>query len=200
MPSLLGIFGGTFDPPHLGHLILAAEAHQQLSLTRLLWVLTPDPPHKQTAPIIPLAHRLTMLQLAISGDADFELSRVEMDRPGPHYALDTLNLLAEQNPGAEMVYLMGGDSLRDLPTWHRPADLLSACRYLGVMRRPGDSIDLPALEAILPGITSKVRFVEAPLLDISSRQIRQRIAEGHPFRYYLPPAVYRYIVRHQLYR
>ncbi|MDP2975661.1 MAG: nicotinate-nucleotide adenylyltransferase [Anaerolineales bacterium] len=200
MPSLLGIFGGTFDPPHLGHLILAAEAHQQLSLTRLLWVLTPDPPHKQAAPILPLAHRLAMLQLAISGDADFELSRVEMDRPDPHYALDTLNLLAEQNPGAEMVYLMGGDSLHDLPTWHRPADLLSACRYLGVMRRPGDNIDLPALEAILPGITSKVRFVEAPLLEIASHEIRQRIAEGHPFRYYLPPAVYRYIVRHQLYR
>ncbi|MDP3185715.1 MAG: hypothetical protein Q8M58_10620, partial [Anaerolineales bacterium] len=75
-----------------------------------------------------------------------------------------------------------------------------ACRYLGVMRRPGDNIDLPALEAILPGITSKVHFLEAPLLDLSSRQIRQRIAEGHPFRYYLPPAVYRYIVRHQLYR
>ncbi|MDP3184285.1 MAG: nicotinate-nucleotide adenylyltransferase [Anaerolineales bacterium] len=199
MPSLLGIFGGTFDPPHLGHLILAAEAHQQLSLTRLLWVLTPDPPHKQAAPILPLAHRLTMLQLAISGDADFELSRVEMDRPGPHYALDTLNLLAEQNPGAEMVYLMGGDSLRDLPTWHRPADLLSACRYLGVMRRPGDNIDLPALEAILPGITSKVRFVEAPLLDIASHEIRQRVAEGRPFRYYLLPSVYEYSLEHNLY-
>lgn len=200
MPSLLGIFGGTFDPPHLGHLILAAEARQQLSLTSLLWVLTPDPPHKQAAPIIPLAHRLAMLQLAISGDADFELSRVEMDRPGPHYALDTLNLLAEQNPGAEMVYLMGGDSLRDLPTWHRPADLLSACRYLGVMRRPGDSIDLPALEAILPGITSKVRFVEAPLLEIASHEIRQRVAEGRPFRYYLLPSVYEYILEHNLYR
>ena len=200
MPSLLGIFGGTFDPPHLGHLILATEAHQQLSLTRLLWVLTPDPPHKPAVPILPLAHRLVMLQLAISGDADFELSRLEMDRPGPHYALDTLNLLAEQNPGAEMVYLMGGDSLRDLPTWHRPADLLSACRYLGVMRRPGDSIDLPALEAILPGITSKVRFVEAPLLEIASHEIRQRIAEGHPFRYYLPSSVYEYILEHNLYR
>jgi len=141
-----------------------------------------------------------MLQLAISGDADFELSRLEMDRPGPHYALDTLNLLAEQNPGAEMVYLMGGDSLRDLPTWHRPADLLSACRYLGVMRRPGDNIDLPALEAILPGITSKVRFVEAPLLEIASHEIRQRIAEGHPFRYYLPSSVYEYILEHNLYR
>ena len=200
MPSLLGIFGGTFDPPHLGHLILATEAHQQLSLTRLLWVLTPDPPHKPAVPILPLAHRLVMLQLAISGDADFELSRLEMDRPGPHYALDTLNLLAEQNPGAEMVYLMGGDSLRDLPTWHRPADLLSACRYLGVMCRPGDNIDLPALEAILPGITSKVRFVEAPLLEIASHEIRQRIAEGHPFRYYLPSSVYEYILEHNLYR
>ncbi len=200
MPTLLGIFGGTFDPPHLGHLILASEARQQLNLTRLLWVLTPIPPHKLDQPITSIEHRLAMLQLAIAGNPDFELSRVEVDRPGPHYALDTVNMLVGQNPGAEMVYLMGGDSLRDLPAWHRPADLVSACRYLGVMHRPGDAIDLPALESILPGITSKVRFVEAPLLDISSRQIRQLIAEGHPFRYYLPPSVYEYILEHNLYR
>jgi nicotinate-nucleotide adenylyltransferase len=199
MPSLIGIFGGTFDPPHLGHLILAAEARQQFSLTRLFWVLTPIPPHKLDQPITPIEHRLAMLQLAITGNSDFELSRLEIDRPGPHYALDTVNLLAEQNPGADMAYLMGGDSLRDLPTWHRPAELLSACRYLGVMRRPSDSIHLPDLEAILPGITSKVRFVDAPLLEISSREIRQRVAEGRPFRYYLPPAVYGYILEHNLY-
>jgi nicotinate-nucleotide adenylyltransferase len=199
MPSLIGIFGGTFDPPHLGHLILAAEARQQFSLTRLFWVLTPIPPHKLDQPITPIEHRLAMLQLAITGNSDFELSRLEIDRPGPHYALDTVNLLAEQNPGADMAYLMGGDSLRDLPTWHRPAELLSACRYLGVMRRPSDSIHLPDLEAILPGITSKVRFVDALLLEISSREIRQRVAEGRPFRYYLPPAVYGYILEHNLY-
>jgi len=199
MSNLLGIFGGTFDPPHLGHLILAVEACQQLGLRRLLWVLTPIPPHKLDQTITPSEHRLAMLQLAIAGNPDFELSRVEMDRRGPHYALDTVNLLAEQNPGAEMVYLMGGDSLRDLPAWHRPADLVSACRYLGVMRRPGDSIHLPALEAILSGITHKIRFVDAPLVEISSREIRQRVAEGRPFRYLLPPAVYDYILEHNLY-
>jgi nicotinate-nucleotide adenylyltransferase len=199
MPNLLGIFGGTFDPPHLGHLILAAEACQQLGLRRLLWVLTPIPPHKLDQTITPIEHRLTMLQLAITGNPAFELSRVEMDRRGPHYALDTVKLLAEQNPGAEMVYLMGGDSLRDLPAWHRPAELLSACRYLGVMRRPGDAIHFPALEAILPGITRKVRFVDAPPVDISSHEIRQRVADGRPFRYLLPPAVYDYILEHDLY-
>ena len=199
MSNPIGIIGGTFDPPHLGHLILAAEARQQFSLKCLLWVLTPIPPHKLNQAITPSEHRLAMLKLAIAGNPDFELSRVEMDRPGPHYALDTVNLLAGQNPGAEIVYLMGGDSLRDLPTWHRPADLVSACHYLGVMRRPGDAIHLPDLEALLPGITHKVRFVDAPLVEISSREIRQRVAEGSPFRYFLPAAVYDYILEHNLY-
>jgi nicotinate-nucleotide adenylyltransferase len=199
MANLIGIFGGTFDPPHLGHLILAAEARQQLGLRRLLWVLTPIPPHKLDQTITPIEYRLTMLQLAIARNPAFEISRVEMDRRGPHYTLDTVNLLAGQNPGAEMVYLMGGDSLRDLPAWHRPAELLSACRYLGVMRRPSDAIHLPDLEAILPGITRKVHFVDAPLVEISSHEIRQRIANGRPFRYFLPPSVYEYILERDLY-
>jgi nicotinate-nucleotide adenylyltransferase len=199
MPPLVGVFGGTFDPPHLGHLILAAEACQQLGLARLLWVLTPVPPHKLDQAITPLEHRQAMLQFAIAGDPAFELSRVEMDRPGPHYALDTVELLVGQHPNAQLVYLMGGDSLRDLPAWHRPADLVAACHYLGVMRRPGESIYLPDLEEILPGLTQKVRFVDAPLVNISSRQIRQRAAEGRPFRYFLHPAVYGYILEHDIY-
>jgi nicotinate-nucleotide adenylyltransferase len=199
MPSI-GIFGGTFDPPHLGHLILAAEARAQFGLDRLLWVLTPDPPHKQDQPIAPLEHRLAMVKLAIADDPSFELSTVEMDRPGPHYALDTVKILADQNPGAELVYLMGGDSLRDLPAWYRPADLVAALRFIGVMRRLGDSIDLSALEKMLPGLTAKVRFVDAPLLDIAAHEIRARAAEGRPFRYFLPAGVYSYIVEHHLYR
>jgi nicotinate-nucleotide adenylyltransferase len=195
----IGIFGGTFDPPHLGHLILAAEARTQLGLDRLLWVLTPDPPHKQDQPIAPPEHRLAMLKLAIADDPSFELSVVEMDRPGPHYALDTVKILADQNPGAELVYLMGGDSLRDLPTWYRSADFVSACHAIGVMRRPGNSIDLYALEKTLPGLTAKVRFVDAPLLDIAAHEIRARAAEGRPFRYFLPSGVYTYIVEHNLY-
>jgi len=196
---LIGIFGGTFDPPHLGHLALASAARLQLGLDRLLWMLTPDPPHKQGQPITPVHHRLAMLELALAGHPEFKLSRLELDRPGPHYALDTVKLLAKQNPGADIVYLMGGDSLRDLPSWHRPADLLSAIRYLGVLLRPGASPDLPALERLLPGITAKVRFVDAPPMDISASGIRLLAAAEKPFRKFVLPAVYDYIVGHQLY-
>jgi nicotinate-nucleotide adenylyltransferase len=196
----IGIFGGTFDPPHLGHLILAAEARAQLGLERLLWVLTSDPPHKQGLAITPLEHRLEMVKLAIADDSQFELSSVEFTRPGPHYALDTLNILGGQNPGGKLVYLMGGDSLCDLPAWHRPADFVSACHMIGVMRRPGDTLDLSALEKILPGLAAKVRFVEAPLLDIAAHEIRRRVADKRPFRYYLPAGVYEYIGKHNLYR
>jgi nicotinate-nucleotide adenylyltransferase len=199
MPILIGLFGGTFNPLHIGHLILSAEAGAQLGLDRLLWILTPNPPHKQGKPITPLEHRLAMVELAISDNPRFELSTVEMDRPGPHYALDTVKIISEQNPAADLVYIMGGDSLRDLPTWHRPADLVAALRYIGVMRRPGDSIDLPGLEKTIPGLTAKVRYVDAPLLDIAAHEIRQRVADGRPFRYFLPPAVYAYIVEHNLY-
>jgi len=200
MAPLLGLFGGTFDPPHVGHLILADEARAQLGLDRLLWVLTSDPPHKQGQPITPLEHRLAMVERAIAGDPGFELSRLEMDRPGPHYALDTVRLALEQNPGCQVAYLIGGDSLHDLPTWHRPADLVAACRTLGVMRRPGDGVDLAELEKLIPGITARVRFVDAPLVDVASHEIRSRIAQGRPFRYLLPPAVYEYVRDHALYR
>ena len=198
--NTIGIFGGTFDPPHLGHLILAAEARAQLGLERLLWVLTPDPPHKQSQSIAPLEHRLEMVSLAIAGNPQFELSSVELSRAGPHYAMDTVHILAGQNPGVNLVYLMGGDSLRDLPAWHQPADFIAACHLIGVMRRPDDTVELAALEKSLPGLTAKVRFVEAPLLNIAARDIRVRIAEGKPFRYFLPGTVYEYIVSHGLYR
>ncbi|MEZ0395942.1 MAG: nicotinate-nucleotide adenylyltransferase [Anaerolineales bacterium] len=199
MPAL-AIFGGTFDPPHLAHLILADEARHALGLERVLWVLTPDPPHKQDQAITPLKHRRAMLELAIADEPRFELSTVEIDRPGPHYALDTVLLLAAQNPGCDLIYLMGEDSLRDLPTWHRPADFLAAVHALGVMRRPGLPADLAALEAVLPGIRLKVRFVDAPRIEIAASDIRQRIAEGRPFRRFLTPAVYEYIRQHHLYR
>jgi nicotinate-nucleotide adenylyltransferase len=201
MPNIrLGIFGGTFDPPHLGHLILASEACAQLQLSRLLWVLTPTPPHKRNQSITSLEHRRAMLELALADDPAFELSLVEINRPGPHYTVDTIHLIAEENPQADLILLIGGDSLRDLPTWHRPQELVAACHEIGVMRRPGAVTDLAALEASLPGIRSKVRFVEAPLLEIASREIRRRIAQGLPFRYYLPPRVYQYILEHQLYQ
>jgi nicotinate-nucleotide adenylyltransferase len=196
----IGIFGGTFDPPHIGHLILAAEARAQLGLDRLLWVLTPDPPHKQGRGLAPLEDRLAMVRLALADAPEFELSAVDMDRPGPHYAVDTVKIIAVQNPNAKLVYLMGGDSLRDLPLWHRPADFVAACAAIGVLRRPGNGIDLAGLEKKFPGITNKFRFLETPLIDIAAHEIRERIAGGRPFRYFLPAGVYEYIVKNALYR
>jgi nicotinate-nucleotide adenylyltransferase len=130
----------------------------------------------------------------------FELSTLEIDRPGPHFALDTVNFVADQNPSAEIAYLMGGDSLRDLPAWHQPAELVSALQCIGVLRRPGDSIDLLSLEKFIPGLTAKVRYLDAPLLDISAHEIRERVVHDRPFRYFLLPAVYDYIKEHNLYR
>ena len=196
----IGIFGGTFDPIHLGHLILAAEAQAQLELDRLLFVLTPYPPHKQGRKITPIEIRLEMLQTAIGDNPVFELSRVDIDRPPPQYAVDTVRFLDQTFPEAELVYLMGGDSLQDLPTWYHPQEFVQACHYLGVMRRPGDYIDLTDIENQIPGIRAKILFVDAPLLEISSSEIRQRVAHSRPYRYFLPLPVYNIIQARHLYQ
>ncbi|HEY3345951.1 MAG TPA: nicotinate-nucleotide adenylyltransferase [Anaerolineaceae bacterium] len=196
----VGIFGGTFDPPHLGHLILSEEAQYQLEIDRMLWVLTADPPHKHGLPITRLEDRLALVHAAIDDNPSFELSRIDIDRPGPHFALDTVRLIGAQFPEAELYYLIGGDSLRDLPAWHCPQDLLRSVKTLGVMRRPGDEIDLTTIEEQVPGVSAKVHFVDAPLLEISSSQIRARAAEGKPYRYYLPEAVFNLVQSLQLYR
>ena len=196
----MGIFGGTFDPPHIGHLILASEAVQQLELSRLLWVLAPEPPHKLEQTITPLSHRLEMLKRTISDNPDFEISRIEIDRPGPHYSVDTVRLFAEQNPDADITLLLGGDSLRDLPTWRLCAELVAGVSKIGVMRRPGDNFDMSALEAQIPGLTAKVVFIDALLQNVSSREIRRRAANGETYRYYVLPGVYEYIEANNLYR
>lgn len=196
----VGVFGGTFDPPHVGHQILAAECLFQLVLDRLLWVLTPVPPHKPDQPVTPVEMRLELLQAALDDNPSFQLSTIEIDRPPPHYAFETLLLLRRQFPSAHLAYLMGGDSLHDLPGWRQPAEFIAASDSIGVMRRPGDNIDLTALEKRFPGLSSKVEFVEAPLLEISATEIRRRAALGQPFRYYLPPKVYQIIEERQLYR
>jgi len=196
----LGIFGGTFDPPHLGHLILAAEAHAQLGLERVLWVLTPVPPHKTNQPVAPLAERLDLLVAALGDDPAFELSRVDIDRPPPHYAVDTVDLLRAQFPQARLVYLMGGDSLSDLPLWHRPAEFVRACDEIGVMLRPGHAMDLDVLDARLPGLRARARLVRAPLLEISSSDLRRRISLGQPYRYFLAQSVYHLVASRHLYQ
>jgi len=196
----IGVFGGTFDPPHVGHLILASEAVHQFELSRLLWMLAPDPPHKQDQAITPLSHRLEMLQRMVANNASFEVSRLEIDRPGPHYTIDTVRLLAQQEPNADIVLLLGGDSLRDLPTWRLSAELVAEVSKIGVMRRLSDPFDMPTLEAQIPGLTEKVNFIDAPLQDLASREIRRRVANGKVYRYYVHPSVYDYIEENHLYR
>jgi nicotinate-nucleotide adenylyltransferase len=195
----LGIFGGTFDPPHVGHLILAAEARDQLDLDCTIWVLTPDPPHKRGQNISPLPQRLKMVELAVGEDSGFRLSHVDIDRPGPHYSVDTVEILKNKNPDQALIYLMGGDSLHDLPNWHHPHEFLGLLDGIGVMRRPGDDIDLSELLRELPELNEKLNFVTAPLLEISAQQIRRRAREGRAFRYYLLPSIYEFIRREKIY-
>lgn len=196
----LGLFGGTFDPPHIGHLILADEARMQLGLDKVLWVLTPFPPHKTGQKITPVVVRLELLQAALADNPTFEISEIDMQRPPPHYALDTVRLLRQAQPEAEWVYLMGGDSLADLPRWHEPQKFVLACDQIGVLLRPGRRPNLRLLEERLPGLTDRVRWIKAPQLQISSREIRQRLSQGQSARYYLPEAVHRLVEHYQLYR
>lgn len=197
---MIGIFGGTFDPPHLGHSILADLSCDQLGLERVLWAPVGDPPHKPDDGLSPAAHRAAMVMSATSGDERFELSRVDLDRPRPHYTADSVRILREMLPGEQLAYLMGGDSLVDLPNWHDPRRFVEGCDLIGVMRRPGAEFQLDGLEAFLPGLIDRVRFVDAPLIQISGSDIRSRARHGRAFRYFILPQVAAYITEVDLYR
>lgn len=185
----LGVFSGTFDPPHLGHLLLAEEARWQLQLDRVLWVLTPVSPFKTDQEISPVEQRLMLLERAVALDPAFEVSRVEIDRPAPQYTVDTLRLIKEQYLPDALIYLIGGDAIAELPRWYRPQELVATVDEIGVMRRPADDLDLSRLLEALPELSEKIRFVDAPLLEISSTEIRRRIREGKPYRFFLPEQV-----------
>ncbi len=196
----IGIFGGTFDPPHIGHQILAVEALEQAHLDKVLWVLTPNPPHKQGVVITPVEKRQVMVEKMIKQSAEFVFSDVEIRRPGPHYAVDTMRLLRRDHPGDEFYYVMGGDSLRDLPDWHTPSAFIDACAGLLVLRRPGVKVNLKEMYKQNPNLRQKVTFLHAPLVEISAAEIRSR-ANGHRmFWQFLFPEVYHYIVHEGLYR
>lgn len=196
----LGIFGGTFDPPHIGHLILAAELSHVMTLDAVYWVLTPQPPHKLKKDITPVSLRKEMLQITLDGNEKFHLSSVDLDRPPPHFAADTVQIFRENFPDDKLVYLIGEDSLRDLPNWERPEQFLRAVDTVGVLSRPCVEADLDALDRELPGVGHKVTLVSKPLLQISSTAIRYRAKEGQPYRYFLHPEVYKLIENNALYR
>lgn len=193
----IGILGGTFDPPHYGHLILAELAADGLSLDRVLFVPAADPPHKETLRSS-AEHRVAMVERAIAGNPRFALSRVDLDRPGPHYSVEMVRLLQAEYPGATLIFLIGGDSLRDLPQWSRPNELIRSVR-LGIMRRPGSAPDLTQLEREIPGIRQRVDWIDAPQIEISASALAQRVRAGLSIRYQTPDAVRAYIEEHRLY-
>lgn len=199
MERLIGILGGTFDPPHLGHLILAQAALDALKLAQVLFLPVADPPHKHDRSLTSVEHRLAMVTAAIADNPRFALSRVDLDRPGPHYTVDTLAILTHTYPDAALYFLMGGDSLHDLLTWRDPGGIVAQA-YLAVMRRPGSTFDLSGLAARIPEIERRVVFVDAPEIGISATTLRERLRADHSIRYQVPDAVERYILSHKLYR
>ena len=198
-PNRIGIFGGTFDPIHLGHLIAATEMRHALRLDRVLFVPAARPPHKSTRHVSDDTHRLAMLRLVLTDNPAFGISTIELDRPGPSYTSDTLAALSTMLAPASLVFLMGEDSLRDLPTWHQP-DRIVSLAVLGVATRPGVVADLDAVFQAVPPARDRIRLVQIPLIGIEATDIRRRVAAGEPIRYQVPPPVEDYIRRHNLYR
>ncbi len=193
----VGILGGTFDPPHIGHLVLAEYAATALDLDCVLFVPAADPPHKDQLRV-GIEHRLPMIALAIAGNLRFALSRVDVDRPGPHYTVDMIRILQAQQPDTEFYFVLGGDSLHDMPRWYHPRELIGLCK-LAVMARPGGEV-IPDLDAdILPGLRDRVVVIDSPMLGFSSTEVADRLEAGKSVRYLVPDAVLSYIQTHRLY-
>lgn len=196
----IGVFGGSFDPIHIGHLILMEEARFQLSLDRVFFVPAADPPHKQARRMTPVEQRIEMVELAIADNEWAAMSRIDADRPGPHYTVDMLQLLqAGLGADCELYFLMGMDSLRDLPTWYQPMWLVQNCRLVA-LSRPDVEIDWLALEADLPGVREQVVVLDMPLIEVSSSRLRRRGQLGKPIRYQVPEQVFAFIRAQGLYR
>jgi nicotinate-nucleotide adenylyltransferase len=194
----LGVLGGTFDPPHNGHLALARAAREQLALERVIWVPAGDPWRKAGTTISAAEHRLAMLRLAIGGEDGFEIDTSELEREGPSYTLETLEALHEKYPAHEIVFLLGVDALEDVRNWHEPARLIELT-LLGATARAGIQPDANTLERWLPGLSKRVVWFEMPRTDIRATDLRRRSAAGESLAGLVPQGVADYVVRHNLY-
>ena len=197
----LGLLGGTFNPPHIGHLVCAQEAHAQLGLDRVLLVPVHTPPHKETDGDPGVEVRVALCEAAVAGDVRFGVSRAEADVPGRSYTVDTLNRLHDARPDDQLTFIVGGDMAASLPQWREPRAILELCT-IGAAARDGVGRDevLERLERELPGASSRIEFFDMPRIDISSTLIRRRVAAGEPVRYLVPDGVAATIEREGLYR
>lgn len=199
----IGVFGGTFDPVHLGHLVLAEQCRDQARLDQVWFVPAARPPHKQDTALTPFSQRVEMLELALAGHAAFRIEQIEKDRPGPSFTVDTLEVLQRRDSSGELFLLLGSDSILDLPHWREPARIIELATLL-IWPRPSYPIwseeSLRSALHAAPEVPFRLQVIHGPLIDISSRDLRQRVANGRTIRYLVPRAVQVYVENHRLYR
>jgi nicotinate-nucleotide adenylyltransferase len=196
------IFGGTFDPVHLGHLAIAEQAVHELRLDGVLWVPAGMPPHKTSQVVTPARHRAAMVELAIAGNPRFRMSRVELERHGPSYSVDTVRELSADGAlpaGSEPVLLLSSEALRALPSWHQPEELISLARIAVIPRLGYPPPSLPWIEEHFPDRSDRFIVLHGPWLGHSSSDIRQRASAGASIRYLVPDDVRSYIENNRLY-
>jgi nicotinate-nucleotide adenylyltransferase len=196
----IGIFGGSFDPVHTGHLIIAEILQYDLELDIVLFLPAGRPPHKPEQELAADHHRLEMLSMAIRDCPAFEICTVDMDRPGNSYTATTLEILSDTyGENTELYFLMGQDSLKDFPTWRDP-NRIATLATLGVALRPYVSVTLDEIYRAVPETAGRIQLVQVPLIELSSRNIRHRIQHGLPFRFQVPAGVAAYIEENGLYQ
>lgn len=195
----VGLYGGTFDPVHYGHLLLAEQCREQLGLNAVWFLPAAVPPHKQGAEISDAQHRVAMLEVAIAGQPSFRVETHELERGGTSYTVDTLAHFRRVDPTLDLVLLIGADSLVDLPTWREPQRILSLATVAAVNRGRAP-IDLAPLQSRIPESAGRVTVVPMPGIDLSATDIRRRVQAGRSIRYMTPRGVEAYIREHGLYR
>jgi len=196
----LGIFGGTFDPIHNGHMAVAEGVQKSVNLSRIIFIPTGQPWLKQDLTVSPAADRVEMVRLAIAGKDGFELSTIEVDRPGPSYTVDTLEVLRRQlGLQTKLFFLIGSDALADFPKWKEPHRIIQMCQLVAFSRPSFPLPPLDEFEKKVPGISQRVTFVNTPEVEVSATEIRSRVARGQPIDGMVPRPVMEYIREKQLY-
>lgn len=194
----IGLMGGTFDPVHYGHLVIAEVAREEFALDQVLWLPAGDPPHKKDYRVSNQEHRYAMVMLATASHPCFEVSRWELERSGPSYSIDTILHFQSEQPEAQLFFITGADAILEILTWHRHQEVIRSCEFIAVTR-PG--YELSQLSQRLPAeYAERIAPLTAPGVDISSTDIRKRVGAGKSIRYLVPETVEAYIRKHGMYR
>ena len=195
-----GIFGGTFDPIHIAHLAVAEAARDTFDLRRVLFIPAAQPPHKPGRDITAVEHRLAMVEAAVAANPAFEVSRLEVERAGPSYTVDTLAALREASPGERLALILSAESFAELPTWHEPRRILDLADLIVAPRDGYADADRDLGPSKFPDAPAAIEFLDGPHIRLSASEIRHRAAEGRSVRYLVPDAVAAYIGDHGLYQ